>query len=240
MTDEASVRDEQAAEPGPAGGSTPQREIFIPGGYGTAFTARAGQLVEIVDMEGQQVADLVAFAGQNRTEWLSTTHTRSALLRLTVRPGDKLESNWRRPMFEIIRDDVGRNDIITGMCDDRRYRLDYGVEGHRSCRTNFAEALAPWGIAEWQIPDPVNFFQNAPIHPDRSFGNEVPTGRPGDTLVLRTLMDAIVSVSACPQDLNPCNGFHPSPLIVRIAGLPQDQPGDAPSGQGGDGQRDQR
>jgi uncharacterized protein YcgI (DUF1989 family) len=234
MSDEASSGAGPAAGPGPASEGVPQREIFVPGGYGTAFTARAGQLVEIVDVEGQQVADLIAFAERNRTEWLSTTHTRSALLRLTVRPGDKLESNWRRPMFEIIRDDVGRNDIITGMCDDRRYRLDYGVEGHRSCRTNFTEALAPWGIAEWQIPDPVNFFQNAPIHPDRSFGNEIPTGQPGDTLVLLTLMDAIVSVSACPQDLNPCNGFHPSPLIVRVAGLPRDEP---PAGSPG-GQQD--
>jgi uncharacterized protein YcgI (DUF1989 family) len=33
-------------------------------------------------------------------------------------------------------------------------------------------------------------------------------------------MDAIVSVSACPQDLNPCNGFRPSPLMIRIIDLP--------------------
>jgi hypothetical protein len=104
------------------------------------------------------------------------------------------------------------------MCDDRRYQIDYGVEGHRSCRTNFTEALEPWGITEWQIPDPFNFFQNAPIHPDRTFGNEIPTGKAADKLVLRTLMDSIVSVSACPQDLNPCNGFHPSPLMIRILG----------------------
>ena len=239
MSDQASASADPGGGSPPVSGGVLQREIFVPGGYGTAVTARVGQLVEIVDVEGQQVADLVAFADRNRTEWLSTTHTRSALLRLTVRPGDRLESNWRRPMFEIIRDDVGRNDIITGMCDDRRYRLDYGVEGHRSCRTNFAEALAPWGIADWQIPDPVNFFQNAPIHPDRSFGNEIPTGRPGDTLVLRTLMDAVVSVSACPQDLNPCNGFHPSPLTVRVIGLPREQPEGGPPEPGGDGQRGQ-
>jgi uncharacterized protein YcgI (DUF1989 family) len=221
MGDEASVRAGQAdGAAGPAaeapGPDLVRREILIPGGHGAAFAARAGQLVEIIDLEGQQVADLVAFAERNRTEWLSTTHTRSALLRLTAVVGDRLESNWRHPMFEIIRDDVGRNDIITSMCDDRRYRLDYGVEGHRSCRTNFTEALEPWGIAEWQIPDPFNFFQNAPIHPDRTFGNEIPTGKAGDKLVLRTLMDSIVSVSACPQDLNPCNGFHPSPLMIRI------------------------
>jgi uncharacterized protein YcgI (DUF1989 family) len=29
-------------------------------------------------------------------------------------------------------------------------------------------------------------------------------------------MDSIVAVSACPQDLNPCNGFHPSPLMIRV------------------------
>jgi uncharacterized protein len=119
-----------------------RREILISGGHGAAFAVRAGQLVEVIDLKGQQVADFVAFAERNRTEWLSTTHTRSALLRLTAVVGDRLDSNWRHPMFEIIRDDVGRNDIITSMCDDRRYRLDYGVEGHRSCRTNFTEALA--------------------------------------------------------------------------------------------------
>jgi len=197
-------------------GVSVEREILVPAGHGAAFAAKTGQLVEVVDLEGQQVADFIAFAERDRTEWLSTTHTRSALLRLTVRVGDTLESNWRRPMFEIMRDDVGRNDIVTSMCDDRRYRLDYGVEGHRSCRTNFTEALEPWGIAEWQMPDPFNFFQNAPIHEDRTFGNEVPTGRPGDKLVLRTLMDSIVSVSSCPQDLNPCNGFRPGPLMIRI------------------------
>ena len=177
MSEEAKVRDQSAAAE--SGLGLEPQEILVPGGHGTAFVARAGQLVEIVDVEGQQVADFVAFAERNRTEWLSTTHTRSAILRLTVEVGDRLESNWRRPMFEILHDDVGRNDIITSMCDDRRYLLDYKVEGHRSCRTNFTEALESWGIAEWQIPDPFNFFQNAPIHPDRTFGNEIPTGRPG-------------------------------------------------------------
>ena len=82
-------------------------------------------------------------------------------------------------MFEILRDDVGRNDIITSMCDDRRYLLDYKVEGHRSCRTNFTEALEPWGSPSCRSPIRSNFFRNAPIHPDRTFGNEIPPGRPG-------------------------------------------------------------
>ena len=198
------------------GADTAVMEILIDGGHGAAFLVSAGQFLEIEDVEGQQVADFVAFAAQDRREWLSTTHTRSATLRLSLEIGDKLESNWRRPMFELVRDDVRSHDVITSMCDARRYLLDYGVEGHRSCRTNFTEAYAPWGIQEWEIPDPFNFFQNAPIHPDRTFGNEVPPGKPGDRLVLAVLMDAIAGISACPQDLNPCNGFNPSPIRARV------------------------
>jgi uncharacterized protein YcgI (DUF1989 family) len=92
------------------------------------------------------------------------------------------------------------------------------VTGHRSCRTNLTQAFEPWGIADWQIPDPFNLFQNAPIRPDRTFGNERPTSRPGDKIVLRVLMDVLVGVSACPQDLNPCNGYAPSPIRVRLDG----------------------
>ena len=29
-------------------------------------------------------------------------------------------------------------------------------------------------------------------------------------------MDSIVGISACPQDLNPCNGFNPSPILARV------------------------
>src|SRR5579862_9183479 len=107
MRNEASVRAGQAdGTAGPAAAAPEpdlvRREIVIPGGHGAAFTARAGELVEIIDLEGQQVADFVAFAERDRTEWLSTTHTRSALLRLTAVVGDRLDSNWRHPMFEII------------------------------------------------------------------------------------------------------------------------------------------
>ncbi len=175
-----------------------------------------GQLLEVIDVEGQQVADFVAFAAGRPSEWLSTTHTRSATMRLDVRVGDILQSNWRTPMFEVVSDDVGTHDVITSMCDDRRYTLDYGVSGHRSCRSNLSEALAPWAVREEQVPDPFNFFQNAPILPDRTFGNQLPIGKPGDTLVLRVLTDAVVGVSACPQDLNPCNGFRPSPIRLQL------------------------
>ncbi len=192
-------------------------EVFIPAGHGRAFRVPKGTLLEIVDVEGQQVADFISVLETDRSEWLSATHTRSMTLRLNMAVGDRLQTNWRHDIYEVVHDDVGMHDLITSMCDARRYRQDYRVEDHRSCRSNFLEALEPWHYEEWQIPDVINVFQNAPIHPDRSFGNEIPTSKAGDRFVLRALMDGIVaSISACPQDLNPCNGFHPSPILARI------------------------
>jgi uncharacterized protein YcgI (DUF1989 family) len=192
-------------------------EVLIPGGHGRAFVVPKGALLEIIDVEGQQVADFISVFETDRTEWLSATHTRSTTQRLNLDVGDRLQTNWRHDIYEVVSDDVGMHDLITSMCDARRYKIDYGVEDHRSCRTNFVEALEPWHYEEWQVPDVINIFQNAPIHGDRTFGNEVPTSRPGDKIVLRALLDGIVAaISACPQDLNACNGFHPSPILARI------------------------
>ena len=192
-------------------------EVLIPAGHGRAFPVPNGALLEIVDVEGQQVADFISIIENDPKEWLSATHSRSTFLRLNLKVGDRLQTNWRRDMYEVVSDDVGMHDLITSMCDERRYRIDYGVENHRSCRSNFTEALAPWRYEEWRIPDVINIFQNAPIHADRTFGNEIPTSKAGDKIVLRATMDGIVAaISACPQDLNACNGFHPSPILARI------------------------
>ena len=192
-------------------------EVLIPAGHGRAFRVPKGTLLEIIDVEGQQVADFITINETDRTEWMSATHTRSVTGRLNLQVGDRIQTNWRRNLYEVISDDVGIHDLITTMCDPRRYKIDYGVEDHRSCRSNFVEALEPWKYAEWEVPDVINIFQNAPILPDRSFGNDIPTSKPGDKFVMRALIDGVVAaISACPQDLNPCNGFHPSPILARI------------------------
>lgn len=191
-------------------------EVLVSGGHGAVVEVERDDLLEVIDVESQQVCDLIAFASFDRREWLSVSHTRASTLRLNLALGDVLQSNWRRPMLEVLKDDVGMHDLITQMCDDRRYRFDYGVEGHRSCRTNFTEVLESRGIQEWEMPDPVNLFQNAPIRADRTFGNEIPTSLAGDSIIFRVLMSSIVAASACPQDLNPCNGFVPSSICLKV------------------------
>ena len=191
-------------------------EIRVPAGHARAFEVKKSQFLTIIDLEGQQVGDFIAFNKDNHEEKLSPVHTRTSLLTLKIRVGDQLRTNLRNPMFEVIKDTVGSHDLLLAMCDERRYLVDYGVEHHRNCLTNFDEALKPYGISRTQIPDPFNIFQNTEIKSDGRLIQKPCVSQTGDHIVFRALMDVIGAVSACPMDLNPIGGGEITDLMIRI------------------------
>jgi uncharacterized protein YcgI (DUF1989 family) len=191
-------------------------EIRVPGGHARTFEMKKGQLLTITDVEGQQVADFIAFNKNNHEEKLSPPHTRTSLLSLRINVGDKLRSSLRNPMFEVIEDTTGSHDLLIAACDERRYLIDYGVENHRSCVANFEEALKPYRITRNMFPEPFNIFQSTKIEPDGRLIQQPCPSRAGDYIVLRALMDVIGAVSACPMDLNPIGGSKITDIMVRI------------------------
>ena len=192
-------------------------EIRVPGGYARAFEVKESQYLTILDVEGGQVGDFLAFRKSDLSEKLSPTHTRTSLLRLQVVPGDSLRSNRRTPMFEIVADTVGCHDMLLAMCDEWRYRVDYGVEDHRSCAANFEEVLAPYGLSRANFADPFNTFQHTRVDPDGTLTQLPGLSRAGDHIVFRALMDVVGAVSACPMDLNPIGSAEITDLIIRIS-----------------------
>lgn len=192
-------------------------EVLVPAGEARTVEVSSGQLIEIENVHGQQVCDFIAFNAANTAEHLSTTNTRSMLGRLRIRKGDDLQTNLRNPIFELVEDTVGCNDILFAACDYRRYELDYGLKNHRNCRANFAEALKPHGIGYLEVPDPINWFQNTPIAVDGTLGSEVSPAQAGDKIVLKTLMDVVVAASACPHDQNPINNWEPTDVRLLVS-----------------------
>ena len=192
-------------------------EHVIQPGNAHAVPLATGETLTITDVAGKQVADLVALtAADTDTEWLSPTHTRSTLGRFRLRRGDVLLTNRRRPILRLDRDDVGVHDMAFAMCDSARYRLSFGLDDHANCHDAMTSVLAPHGVAAHRIPDPVNVFQNSRIGTDGSIETEEPESRAGDSVAFTALTDALVVVSACPQDQNPCNGWAPSPVAVTV------------------------
>jgi hypothetical protein len=192
-------------------------EIIVPGGHGRAFEARRGQIVTIEDVEGQQIADLVAFNADEPGEWLSPSHTRVALMSMRIAAGNVLVTSRRRPMLQVVRDTAGVHDFSVPACDPSRYELFFGIEGHRNCQDNLTEALAPYGVDRVQIRDPFNIFQNSPTSPEGALVLVAPVTKPGDRIVFRALMNIVGAVSACPQDFLPVNGFRITDVRIRVS-----------------------
>jgi uncharacterized protein YcgI (DUF1989 family) len=194
-------------------------QVVIPARTARAFQVRAGQALRVIDVEGQQVADLFCATAADPAEILSGIVTTQLNKAVYLTTGHVLYSVRRRPMFTIVADTVRRHDLLMGACSAYSYRLRYGVEDHPSCQALLGAVLAPLGVAP-DVPDTFNAFMNVPVAPDGSLSIEVPLSRAGDSVTLRADVDLLVGVSACPADLSACNGWNPTAIAVEIATPP--------------------
>src|SRR5215203_138822 len=119
------------------------QRIDIPARGHGAFTMRASNVLRIIDSEGQQVADLVAFNLHDHQERLNGEST--MLLNGTYNPrqGHVVYTDECNPMFTIIDDRVGRNYPGALMCTQEMNLVRYGVPGTINCRDNLTAALRP-------------------------------------------------------------------------------------------------
>jgi uncharacterized protein YcgI (DUF1989 family) len=187
--------------------------VEIPARYGAALTMTRGQVLRVVDVEGQQVGDFVCFNRDDLTERYSPQNT--ILFNRTIYPqvGATLVSDRGRPMMRLLSDTVGVHDLVCGSCSEEYYRnrLDHR-EPHRSCRGNLAEAMAPWGVGMEDIPFSFNVFMQWPVQPDGSVRPMAAPSGPGDYVDLQAEMDLVVANSACPSDITPTNAHRPTPM----------------------------
>jgi uncharacterized protein len=189
--------------------------VRVPGGEGRAVRVEAGRSLRVVDIGGGQVADLFAFSLDDPSERLSAAHTRAQHFRIFPAIGQSFMTNRRRPILLLEADtSPGVHDMLFAACDAARY-ADLGASpGHRSCAQNLREAIAAFGIAPVEVPQPVNLFEHVAIRTDGTLAWEPTASRPGDHVQLRAEQDCLVVVSACPYDLAPAGP--PGPLAIDL------------------------
>jgi uncharacterized protein YcgI (DUF1989 family) len=184
---------------------------------GTAFELRRGQHLTVIDLEGEQVADLIAFARDDHREWLSSGRTIDYANTIRLTTGHVLYSNRSRPMFTIVGDDVGRHDFLFTPCSPETFQIIYRHEGHHpSCLENLSRALAPHGIDSDAIPTTFNIFMNVEIGADGGLQILPPLSQAGDKVRLRAEMDLLVGLTACSAELS--NNYRFKPIGYEISG----------------------
>jgi uncharacterized protein YcgI (DUF1989 family) len=177
---------------------------------GTGFVLQKGQCLRVTDPLGEQVSDLVAFARDDKREWLSAGRSLDYANTIYLTTGHILYSNRSRPMFTILSDDVGRHDFLLTPCSIETFRIIYNHQGdHPSCFGNLAKNLAPLGIEPDAIPTTFNIFMNVDILPSGELKIGPPRSKPGDSIVLRAEMDLIVGLTACSAEMSNNYSFKP-------------------------------
>lgn len=166
---------------------------------GTAFVLARGATLTIVDPQGEQVADLVAFAADDPREALSNGRTFDYEETIALTTGNRLWSNRSRPLLTIVRDDVGTHDFLLTPCSRDTWRLCYGGahDDVPGCFGNLAAALAPFGIEPDAIPTAFNVFMHVAVDASGRLAVRPPRSRPGDAFAVRAEERLVVGLTAC-------------------------------------------
>jgi hypothetical protein len=195
-------------------------DVIVPARAPWRHRVNAGETLRIVDVEGNQAVDFLAYAAADDAERYSAQDTIAAQANIFLRTGSVLLSNEGRPMMTIVDTSVDYHDTIGGACSCESNALRYGhhTKAQHACVDNFLEANLRDGRTKRDIVSNVNFFMNVPVEADGALGIVDGISAPGLTVDLRAEMDVIVVVSNCPQINNPCNGFNPTPVRMMVAG----------------------
>lgn len=185
---------------------------------GTAFRLLRGQVLRVIDPEGQQVSDLVAFAAEDVREALSNGRTFDYEETLRMGAGTRLWSNRSRAMLAIVEDTVGTHDFLLTPCSEATFRHFYPEQPvHRGCFGNLAEALASFDIEPDAIPCAFNIFMNVPVALDGSLRVDPPVSRAGDHIAMLAEIDLIIGLTACSAYASNGGSFKPIHYAIEHA-----------------------
>jgi urea carboxylase-associated protein 1 len=190
-----------------------QQSLIVRAGDYYLGTVKAGQVLRIVDLEGNQAADTLFYNAADISERYSATDTIATQGNLYLTAGTVLKSNLLRDMLTIVADTCGRHDTIGGACATESNTVRYSLEKRcmHACRDSWLLALQ-----EHEDCGLTNFFMNVPVSPEGGLEFADGISAPGKYVELQAHMDVLVLISNCPQLNNPCNAYNPTPIEVLI------------------------
>ncbi|WP_271270593.1 DUF1989 domain-containing protein [Aliamphritea hakodatensis] len=201
----------------------PVRDEFrIPRATAKAYTVKKGEYIQIIDVEGRQCSDFMAMnsaaLAEGRERFIDSTVSRSLAAGAYPQPGlhDKFYDQDMKPLLAVVQDTAGRHDTFALACTEFGY-AERGFPGHINCSDNISAAYAPYGIQSRRAWPAINFFFNSWIDPDsHRLGSDESWSRPGDYVLMQALTDLTCVSTACPDDIDPINGWNPTEIHIRI------------------------
>ena len=197
-----------------------EQDIRIERATAIAYEVKKGDYIQLIDVQGRQCSDFQCFdkamldAGVERC--LDATTTRALMGK--AYPGPGLHAKFYdvdfAPLIEVIQDTCGRHDSFSLSCNSKYYE-DAGYPGHKNCSDNFNHVLTSYPIASRKGWMAINFFFNTFFDDSYQLMLDISWSRPGDYVLMRALKDLVCVSSACPDDIDPANGWNPTDIHLR-------------------------
>ena len=199
-----------------------QDEFLVDRATAKAYKVKQGEYIQVIDFEGQQCSDFLAFNAhaleQGKERFIDSTVTRSLVGAAYPIPGlfSKFFDQDMQPLVEVVQDTVGRHDTFALACTARGYE-ERGFPGHVNCSDNISAVFSPYGIRPKKGWPAINFFFNTWINSsDNQIQSDTCWSRAGDYVLMKALTDLVCVNTACPDDIDPINGWNPTDILVRI------------------------
>lgn len=183
-----------------------------------SHVVRAGRVLRLVDLEGNQAVDCLLYNPHDTDERYSAAETIVRQRNIFLGKGTELVSNEGRVMMTLVEDLCGFHDTSGGACSCESNTLRYGhhTKHQHACVENFLLDHAQRGMNKRDMTSNINWFMYVPVEADGSLGIVDGRSGPGKYLDLRADLDTLVVVSNCPQINNPCNAFEPTPVRMLL------------------------
>jgi urea carboxylase-associated protein 1 len=202
-----------------------QRSFIVEAGEPFMAEIQKGQVVRIIDLEGNQAVDTLFYNAHDYSDRYSAQDTIREQGNVYLTTGTRLMSTKGHVLLTITADTCGRHDTLGGACATESNMVRYSLEKGQmhACRQSFMKGIEEWNgwvghqaLTKSDVTSNINFFMNVPITPDGGLTFADGVSAPGKYVEMRAEIDVLMLISNCPQLNNPCNGYNPTPIQVLI------------------------
>ncbi|CAI6083208.1 urea amidolyase associated protein UAAP2 [Cohnella sp. JJ-181] len=201
----------------------PEQAVYdqvILAGDGWMHDLAPGQVLRIVDLEGNQAADTLFYDTDHPEDHYAAAATIARQGNIYLTTGSVLLAASGRELLTIVADTCGRHDTLGGSCSAQSNTVRYAHEKAymHNCRDTFMLQLAQRGGAygKRDLAPNINFFMNVPVTPEGGLKFDDGVSSPGAYVELQSHGRTTALISNCPQLNNPCNAYNPTPIRVLI------------------------
>ena len=204
----------------PPPGASIREDTVVPAREPWSTMMRKGEILRLVDLEGQQAIDFLCFSADDLADRYNAANTIKLNGNIYLGKDSEIWSVRANKMMTFIEDTCGSHDTLYGCCSVEIDDVRFGKNNNgRGCQGNFETELAKHGLGAKDIAANINLFMYVPVEVNGDVAIAPGISKSGDYVDLRADMDLLAVLSNCPEALNNAAGMNPTPIRAIVYAL---------------------